>query len=105
MRLKDILEIRVAETMNVLLSETEKGLYEYKSLLSQLLQDFKRHVIIEDYCIDGFIYDSVDDALNEVANIAYANELNADNNVVNDVFYRLFLIKQILNNCDVEEVE
>lgn len=102
--LEDILEERVVSTIDVLY-ELEGGLCEYKSMLSQLLQDFEKYAMLKDYYIEEEIYDLVDGIVNNVANIAYKNELNADNNIVNDVFYRLFLIKQILKRCAVVEVE
>ncbi len=112
--LEEILKKRVVETIDVLY-EIEGGLCEHKSLLSQLLQDFKRYIILlqdfkryiilEDYYIEEEIYDLVNEIVNYVANIAYKNELNEGYNVVNDVFYRLFLIKQILKRCAVVEVE
>lgn len=100
--LEDILEERVVSTIDVLY-ELEGGLCEYKSMLSQLLQDFEKYAMLKDYYIEEEIYDLVDGIVNNVANIAYKNELNADNNIVNDVFYRLFLIKQILQRCTVME--
>ena len=102
--LEDILEERVVSTIDVLY-ELEGGLCEYKSMLSQLLQDFEKYAMLKDYYIEEEIYDLVDGIVNNVANIAYKNELNADNNIVNDVFYRLFLIKQILQRCSIMEVE
>ncbi len=100
--LEEILEKRVVETIDVLY-EIEGSLCEHKSLLSQLLQDFKKYAILEDYYIEEEIYDLVNEIVNYVANIAYKNELNEGYNVVNDVFYRLFLIKQVLKRCTVME--
>ena len=102
--LEEILEKKVVETIDILY-ELEGGLCEYKSMLSQLLQDFEKYAMLKDYYIEEEIYDLVDGIVNNVANIAYKNELNEGYNVVNDVFYRLFLIKQILKRCAVVEVE
>lgn len=102
--LEDILEKRVIETINVLYELGDK-LYGHKSILSQLLQNFKMHVSIENHFIKKELYDLVDEVLNYVANLAYKSRLDTNGNTVNDVFYRLFLIKQILQRCSIMEVE
>lgn len=101
---EDILEKRVIETINVLYELGDK-LYEHKSILSQLLQNFKMYASIENHFIKKELYDLVDEVLNYVANLAYKGRLDTNGNTVNDVFYRLFLIKQILKRCAVVEVE
>lgn len=102
--LEDILEKRVIETINVLYELGDK-LYGHKSILSQLLQNFKMYASIENHFIKKELYDLVDEVLNYVADLAYKGRLDTNGNTVNDVFYRLFLIKQILKRCTVMEVE
>lgn len=82
--LEDILEERVVSTIDVLY-ELEGGLCEYKSMLSQLLQDFEKYAMLKDYYIEEEIYDLVNEIVNYVANIG------------------LFLIKQVLKRCTVME--
>ncbi len=74
--LEEILEKRVVETIDVLYEIESNYLCKHKSMLSQLLQDFKKYAMLKDYYIEEEIYDLVDGIVNNVANIAYKNEVN-----------------------------